>query len=283
MSTPKVIGLGEYLWDMLPDGKKAGGAPVNFAYHAARCGMDAYAVTAVGNDELGRELIAVAKEHGIKLMAQVLDYPTGTVQVEIHDGQPSYTICENVAWDHIRASAEVLQMAASSAAICFGSLAQRSPESREAILSIVAATPEDSYRVFDINLRQQFYSKEVITCSLSAANVLKINDEELEILRPMFGLQGLSEEEACRALMKGYKLMMVILTAGSEYSLVVGGGVTSRLETPKVKVVDTVGAGDSFTGALIASLVKGATIQEAHRMAVDTAAEVCTHEGAWTK
>lgn len=276
-----VIGLGEYLWDMLPDGRKAGGAPVNFAFHAGRLGMDSYAITAVGDDDLGRELLDVASMHGIKVKAAVVDRPTGTVQVTVSNGQPEYMITEDVAWDHIPVTEETLALAGRCSAICFGSLAQRSEVSRASVAAIVAATPERSLRVFDINLRQGYYSKSVIAASLSMANVLKINVDELKVLLPMFGLDGLSDDEACRALMRGYGLKIVALTAGAEYSSVYAGEMVSVIRTPEVDVVDTVGAGDAFTGSLIGSLLADVPLREAHARAVEVAAEVCRHAGAW--
>lgn len=278
-----VIGVGEFLWDMLPHGRRAGGAPVNFAYHASQSGAEGWAVSAVGKDDLGKELIDAATQHHINLLVAENDHPTGTVQVELKDGIPNYTICENVAWDYIPLTTEALEKARKAKAICFGSLAQRSKTSRETTEALVKAVSEGAYKVYDINLRQHFWSKELIESSLQMANVLKINDEELEIVRKIFSIEGLSQDEACSLLLQRYDLRLVVLTGGSRFSAIyTPDGAVSRIKTPKVKVEDTVGAGDAFTGALVASLIKGASVEEAHEAAVRTAAYVCTQSGAWT-
>ena len=282
MEKPVVIGLGEYLWDLLPTGKKAGGAPVNFAYHASQNGTQGWAVSAVGDDPLGKELLEQARLHGINLAVPTVDYPTGTVNVTLKDGQPDYEICEGVAWDHIVLTPEAVALAKKASAISFGTLAQRSEESRKATAQMVSYAPEDALIVYDINLRQHFYSKQLIDESLRMANILKINDDEIEVIKPMFGLEGMSAEDACKALLKEYGLKMVILTGGDKFSSVFSAGGVSTIATPKVQVVDTVGAGDAFSGAFIGSLLNGMTIREAHEAAVQTAAYVCTQTGAWT-
>jgi len=281
MKEPIVIGIGEYLWDMLPEGKKAGGAPVNFAFHASNHGVSGWAVSSVGKDELGFELIRTAREHGINLCVSQVDYPTGTVKVTLENGIPSYEICEGVAWDHLVVLPKAAQLAGRASAICFGSLAQRSAESRAAIRNTVSLAPAGALIVFDINLRQHFYDKLLIEESLQLCNVLKINDEELEVIKPMLGMEGLPAGESCRKLLADYSLKMVILTAGDKFSSVYSDTCESTLPTPKVEVVDTVGAGDSFTGAFVASIINGLSIEDAHRIAVQTAAQVCTKPGSW--
>lgn len=281
MKKPIVIGIGEFLWDMLPTGKKAGGAPVNFAYHASQHGAEGWAVSAIGDDSLGRELSETASAHGINTILSIVDRPTGTVQVSIENGQPTFTICEDVAWDYLPVSPRALELASNAAAISFGTLAQRSPVSRESTRALIAAAPADALIVYDINLRQHFYSKEIIEESLRIANVFKINDEEVEILKPMLGLEGLDYASLCRKLIKDYGLGMVVLTGGSRFSSIYTADEESTIPTPQVQVVDTVGAGDSFSGALIGSLLAGKSIAEAHQAAVGTAAYVCTQAGAW--
>ncbi len=278
---PIVIGIGEFLWDVLPTGRKAGGAPVNFAYHASQHGAEGWGISAVGDDVDGRELLEVTGGHGIRTLVATVGYPTGTVDVQLNDGQPVYTIHENVAWDYIPLTDAMLALARQAGALCFGTLAQRNGASRQTTLALIAAAPEDAYRIYDINLRQHYYSKKLIEQSLDMANILKINDEELLTLQEMFALP-VGTDEACRLLQKRYELKMVVLTGGSRFSSVYyGDGKISTLPTPKVDVVDTVGAGDSFTGCLIASLLTGSSVEEAHRRAVDTAAYVCTTAGAW--
>lgn len=277
---PIVVGVGELLWDMLPSGKKAGGAPVNFVYHASCLGAEGYAISAVGNDELGREILEELDKNHIRHMVEKVPYPTGTVQVDLKDGIPTYTIKEGVAWDHIPLTSAAIDLVEKADAICFGTLAQRSRQSRETIQSISSFAPKDAYLLLDINLRQHYYTKELIEESLYLANVLKVNDEELVVLREMFGLEG-PELEVAHWFMERYGLRMFVLTAGASHSTVYTKEETSTMPTAKVQVVDTVGAGDSFSGALITSLLQGKSLAEAHRFAVDTAAFVCSREGAW--
>ena len=278
---PLIIGIGELLWDVLPTGKKAGGAPVNFAYHAARFGGDSYAISAVGNDPLGAEIIEEIDRIGIGYVIERVDYPTGTVIVELRDGIPNYTIIEGVAWDHIPLTEEMKQLAEHADAVCFGTLAQRSEESRITIQRLLSHVPEEALRVYDINLRQHYYTRELIVASLRHCNVFKINDEELELLRGLFDLESDTMHDFCRRFVKLYNLRYLILTAGANYSAVFTPDEESFIDTPRVEVVDTVGAGDSFTGAFIASILTGHPLAEAHRIAVDHAAFVCTRAGAW--
>ena len=276
-----VIGIGEALWDMLPEGKKLGGAPANFAFHAGQFGLESMAVSAIGLDPLGEEIAKELEEHGLPFHLDRIDYPTGTVQVTLDsNGIPRYEIKEDVAWDNIPYTKELADLAGRAQAVCFGSLAQRNPVSRETIGWFLDAVPEDCLKVFDINLRQSFYSKEIIEDSLRRCDILKIIDEELEIVKEMFGLEDLPTEGLCRSIIDEYGLKMLILTCGVNGSHVFSGDVSSFIETPKVKVADTVGAGDSFTGAFVASILKGKTVREAHEAAVKVSAFVCTQSGA---
>ena len=276
-----IVGLGEALWDCLPEGRKIGGAPANFAYHASQFGYEAHAVSAVGNDALGDETIEALKANGLKLCMPRVDFPTGQVLVSLdEDGVASYDIKEGSAWDNIPFTPEMEQLAGRCSAVCFGSLAQRNEVSRNAIYRFLNATPKDCMRIFDINLRQNFYSKEVIQESLRRCNVMKINDEELVIIGRMFGYPGLDIENKCWLILGKYNLDMLVLTCGVNGSYVFSKGAMSFLETPKVEVADTVGAGDSFTGAFVASILSGKTIPEAHRIGVNVSAYVCTQNGA---
>lgn len=277
---PVIVGIGELLWDMLPSGKKAGGAPINFVYHASQLGANGYAISAVGDDELGREILAELDRHDIGYLIEKLPYPTGTVQVELTDGIPEYTIRDRVAWDFIPATSQAVDVSEQADAICFGTLAQRNKTSRETIQAIVSFAGEGAYRFFDINIRQHYYSKELIEDSLRLCNSLKINVDELIILRDLFAFEG-TDEAICRHLIETYNLRLLALTAGGEYSTLYASTETSTIRTPKVSVVDTVGAGDAFSGALITSLLLGANLREAHAFAVEKAAYVCTKAGAW--
>lgn len=277
---PIVVGIGELLWDMLPTGKKAGGAPINFVYHASRLGAEGYAVSAIGDDILGKEIIEELDKYHIQHLIEKVPYPTGTVKVELTDGVPSYTISERVAWDHIIATSNAVDLAEQADAICFGTLAQRSAQSRETIQAISSFAPEDAFRLLDINLRQCYFSKELIEESFYLANVLKANLDEMQVLKRLFGLNG-TDKEAAHWFIEKYDLRMVALTDGPRASTIFTREETSTMMAPPVKVVDTVGAGDAFSAGLILSLLKGKSLREAHQTAVETAAFVCSEEGAW--
>ena len=278
-----VVGIGEVLWDCLPEGRRLGGAPANFAFHAAQLGMNAVAVSAVGDDVLGREIVRRLDEKRLPHCLAVVPFATGTVEVELGEaGIPKYNIKEGVAWDNIPYSDDLMALAADTVAVCFGTLAQRSETSRKTICSFLDDMPrhDDVLKVFDINLRQDFFSKSIIEESMERCNMLKINDEELIVVADMFRLQGMSAEDWCSSLLNRYGLKAVILTCGTEGSHVFTADEVSFLPTPKVDVVDTVGAGDSFTGAFLASILSGKSIREAHAKAVEVSAYVCTQHGA---
>ena len=274
------------LWDVLPEGKKLGGAPANFAYHAGQfLGMDeTIAVSALGNDKLADETIEALKEHGLNDLLPRVPYPTGTVQVQLDEqGIPTYDIKENVAWDNIPFDDDIAAIAHNCRAVCFGSLAQRNVVSRATIQKFLDATPDDCVKIFDINLRQQFYTMEIIRESLQRCNILKINDEELVLIGRMFGYPGLDIENKCWLILGKYNLDMLVLTCGTNGSYVFTPGQKSFQETPKVKVADTVGAGDSFTGSFCAAILNGKPMAEAHKLAVEVSAYVCTQNGAMPK
>lgn len=287
-----VIGIGEALFDCLPEGRKLGGAPANFAYHVSQFGLNGCAVSAIGDDELGREIIDKFNAVQLKHILPVVEQPTGTVKVTLDDkGVPQYEICLGVAWDNIPLTNEMLDIAHQAQAVCFGSLAQRSERSRETIQAFLDSMPDDALRVFDINLRQSWYTAEVIVESLQRANVLKINDEELDVVATMLlgeptvpGKLIAEDPEKtrriCRELIARYELDMLILTCGAIGSYVFTDSKESYVATPKVQVADTVGAGDSFTATFVAQLLLGKTIREAHEKAVAVSAYVCTQHGA---
>jgi fructokinase len=275
-----IVGLGEILWDVLPTGKVLGGAPANFAYIASQFGLDGYAVSAIGNDLLGKEILDSLAEKQLDFLIENVDFPTGTVQVTVDKkGIPQYEICEGVAWDNIPFTQRSEELARTCDAVCFGSLAQRNAVSRNTILQFLELVPENTLKIFDINLRQHFYSKEIIENSLRKANILKINDEEVAIVTGLFGWSG-SEEAICKKIMNDYSLKMVVETKGATGSYVLTPEETSYLDTPKVHVADTVGAGDSFTGSFVAALLNGESVRNAHKLAVEVSAYVCTQHGA---
>ena len=275
--------MGEALWDVLPEGKKIGGAPANFAYHVSQFGLPSCVVSAVGDDLLGKEILENFTSKGLKFHIDTVPYPTGTVQVEIDQaGIPQYEIKENVAWDNIPYTASLENIASRTGAVCFGSLAQRNVVSRNTINRFLDAMPQDenSLVVFDVNLRQGFYNKEILCNSMKRCNILKINDEELVTGSRMFGYPGIDLQDKCWILLGKYNLKMLILTCGINGSYVFTPGNVSFQPTPKVEVADTVGAGDSFTAAFISSILRGKSVAEAHRLAVETSAFVCTRQGA---
>ncbi|MDE6489920.1 MAG: carbohydrate kinase, partial [Muribaculaceae bacterium] len=268
---------------VLPEGKKIGGAPANFAYHVSQFGLPSCVVSAVGDDQLGDEIINNFTSKGLNQLIATVPYPTGTVQVEIDQaGVPQYEIKENVAWDNIPYTAHLEALAQKTKAVCFGSLAQRNVVSRNTINRFLDAMPQndDNLIVFDVNLRQGFYNKEILCNSMQRCNILKINDEELVTVSRMFGYPGIDLQDKCWILLGKYNLKMLILTCGINGSYVFTPGNVSFQPTPEVEVADTVGAGDSFTAAFISGILKGKSVTEAHSLAVMTSAFVCTQKGA---
>lgn len=287
-----VVGIGEALFDCLPEGRKLGGAPANFAYHVSQFGLNGCAISAIGDDELGEEIVETFEKVDLRYVLPRVDQPTGTVMVTLDDkGIPQYDICLGVAWDNIPLTDEMLDIARNAEAICFGSLAQRSETSRRTIHAFLDAAPRTAMKVFDINLRQRWYTAEVIAESLNRANVLKINDEELDVVATMLlgvpttpGKLIAEDPEktrlVCRDLIAKYNLKMLILTCGAIGSYVFTEDEESYISTPKVVVADTVGAGDSFTATFVARMLQGKSIREAHEKAVQVSAFVCTQNGA---
>lgn len=278
-----VVGIGEALWDILPEGKKLGGAPANFAYHVSQFGLESIVVSAVGNDKLGKEILDNLTDKKLNTLIDEVHYPTGTVQVELdNNGIPCYDIKENVAWDNIPFTENLKSIAEKTTAVCFGSLAQRNIVSRETINKFLNLIPNKKgiYKIFDINLRQGFYTKDILCHSMEQCNILKINDEELVTVSRLFGYPGIDLQDKCWILLAKYNLEMLILTCGVNGSYVFTPGNVSFVETPKVEVTDTVGAGDSFTAAFIAALLMKKSVREAHQFAVNVSAFVCTQNGA---
>ncbi len=278
----RIFGIGEVLWDLLPRGKQLGGAPANFAFHARSLGLEAAVISCVGKDDLGRELMGWL--HGLQVpgdfITQTSELPTGTVSVTLDDrGVPHYTIHEPVAWDRIPATVAALKVVRRADAVCFGSLAQRSDISRKTIQYLVAAAPPAALRVFDINLRQQFYSREIIEHSLRLANVLKLNDSELPVLAAMFELHG-SDKDQVGQLTALFELQTVALTRGEKGSLLQHQGRWSECPVRAVDVVDTVGAGDAFTAALVKGLLRGMDLDRLNTAANEVARHVCACAGA---
>lgn len=276
----KVAGIGEVLWDQLPQGDVLGGAPANVAYHAGQLGAESYIISAVGKDKLGDEIISRLTEKNINLLISRTAYPTGTVKVTLDDkGVPNFVITKDVAWDHIELTNESINLAGQLDAVCFGSLAQRNEVSHNAITRFLNLVPDNALKIFDINLRQNFYDKQLINESLKFSNILKINDDELLIISKLFGWKG-DEEDLCRKLLENYDLKLVAYTCGTNGSYLYSPDKKSFFNTPVVKVKDTIGAGDAFTAALMDSLLNGDTLSRCHALAVDISAFVCENDGA---
>ena len=276
-----VAALGEMLWDMLPGGRRPGGAPANFACHMAAFGCESWLVSAVGHDEAGDELTRFFAAKGVNLSVSRVERPTGRVEVALDEaGVPRYEIVSDVAWDHIPFTEREAALARRVRCACFGTLAQRSPVSRRTIDRFLDSMPGDALRVFDINLRASCQERSVVEQSLVRCNVLKMNDEELPEVCALFGREPSDPESDCRRLMADFDIGWVILTGGARESAIFTPEGVSRRDTPSVVVADTVGAGDSFTAAFCAGLLRGLSLREIHRLAVDTAAFVCGSEGA---
>lgn len=277
-----IVGIGEALWDVLPEGKKLGGAPANFAYHVSQFGLPGYAVSAVGPDELGHELLDSLDAKALSYDMARVPYPTGTVGVEIDvNGVPQYDIRRDVAWDHVPWTPALETLASQTRAVCFGSLAQREQGTRSTIHRFLDTVPDDEehLKVFDINLRQDFYTRETVVDSMTRCNVLKINDEELVIISRMMEWPGIDLKDKCWILMERFNLRILILTCGVNGSYVFTPGHVSFVPTPKVKLADTVGAGDSFTATFVAGILRGLGVEQAHHLAVKVSAYVCTQAG----
>ena len=278
---PIVAGAGEFLWDMLPTGKQLGGAPCNFAFHAMRAGCECYVISATGRDDLGRELIDTVRQLGLPDdFIQQNNFPTSKVTIKLNEqGHPDYTIHEQVAWDHIRVTAPMLALAGELDAICFGSLAQRNAESRQSIISLIAATKPGCLKVFDINLRQHYFTKDIIVQSIILSDVLKLNDDELPVVAGYTGLTG-DVRSQLDQLISQLNLKYIVYTMGSKGSIIASPDEYSFIEAPKVEVADTVGAGDAFTAIFTAGILKGHPLADVHRKATEIAALVCTQKGA---
>ena len=282
MKKLKVIAVGEIVWDMLPAGKQLGGAPLNFAFFSKELGAEAYAVSAIGNDVLGDETLAVASATGVNLdYLQRNNLPTSRVLISLDsEGVPQYEIVENVAWDALECPQMILNLVKDASVMCWGSLAQRSVTSRQSVLAMLSAAPKECVKVFDINIRQHYYSREVIETSLGYADILKLNEDELPLVASILGLSG-PEHDIVSQLIEKYALKYLVYTHGADFSEVYSAtGEYSHVPTPKVKVVDTVGAGDSFTAVFVTSILQGLSMAESHARAVEVSAYVCTQNGA---
>jgi len=278
-----IAGIGEVLWDVYPDAARFGGAPANFACHTAALGADAWMVGAVGVDDLGARAVATLDRARVHCNSVARDphHATGEVTVTLDSaGQASYRFADDTAWDHIVWTPALEQLAQRCDAVCFGTLAQRSPASRATIQRFVSATPTRAMRMFDVNLRQQFYDAQVIKASLEIASAVKLNDEELPIVAQLCAIDGSSQRQMLRTLMEHYELRLAALTCGAQGALLMAGDEESMCAAVPAKVVDTVGAGDAFTASIVPDFLRGLPLAAINRRANAVASFVCSQPGA---
>ena len=277
-----VVGLGELLWDILPSGKKLGGAPANFAFHANSLGAIGLIVSSVGSDNLGDEIVTTLRELQLetKFIQRDEKHSTGTVKVNLDiAGIPTYRINTDVAWDNISFTDSIGELSLKCDAICFGSLAQRSVISQQTIQSFLKHASSNCLKIFDVNLRQEFFTREIIKQSIESSDCLKLNKNELPIIAEMLSIVG-NENEIIHYLIKEYKLKIVALTKGEKGSLLVTQKESSELVPDTIEIVDTVGAGDAFTAGMTVGILNGLPLIEIHKLANRIASYVCTQSGA---
>ena len=283
---PIIAGIGEVLWDVYPDAAHFGGAPANFACHAASLGAEAWMVSAVGADELGDRALDSLGQRGVECASVTRDpkHATGRVLVTLDaTGQASYEFAADTAWDHLSWSDQRASLARRCDAVCFGTLGQRSPISRDTIRRFVEATPPTSLKVFDVNLRQHFYDTETIESSLQIASALKLNGEELPIVAELCGIKARAPRDQLMELMSRYQLRLAALTHGPDGALLIAAGEESECPAVPTTVVDTVGAGDAFTATLVFDFLRGLPVVEINRHANAVASFVCSQPGATSR
>lgn len=276
-----IVGIGELLWDSLPTGKRLGGAPCNFAFHASLFGCESYIVSAVGNDNQGKELIEVVSNlHIESKYIQKNSYQTGNVSVKLNkEGHPDYIIHDHVGWDYVEWNDALIDLAKKTDAVCFGTLAQRNNQTQTTIINFLEAVSGKCLKVFDINLRQHYYSAGIIHDSLVRADILKLNEDELPVLASFYNISG-NYEEQLQILMEKFELKYIAYTMGGKGSFLMNKHEMSYMKAPEVIVVDTVGAGDSFTAILTVGVLNNLPLKEIHERATEVSAYVCTCEGA---
>lgn len=277
------LGLGELLWDEFPDGRRPGGAPANVAFHAAQLGLPAAVLSRVGTDPAGDEIVRYLAAQGLSVQGIQRDprRPTGRVTVELQsDGQPRFRIHENVAWDAFQATDDCLALVRRAAAVCFGTLGQRSEPARAAIQTCLAQVPSSALRVFDVNLRQRWFDRETIVDSLARADLVKLNDAEVDVLGPLLGFGAVRSADFARRLAAAWPVRWVCITRGADGCELHAGIESVDVPGEPVAVCDTVGAGDAFTAALTVSLLAGWPLDRAARFANRVGGLVASRPGA---
>lgn len=281
-----VVGLGEVLWDLMPNGKVLGGAPANFAYMAHVLGDQGIVASRIGNDQLGQDALQAMQEHELNTTYVQSDdqYPTGAAEVSIDsDGQPTFTIRESVAWDYLEWTDAWEELSRRADVICFGSLGQRSPTAAATVSRFLRNIKDNALRIFDVNLRESFYSGTVLNSSFQLADIVKLNDQELPRVSAALGIGNGKEDELAEGLLKKFNLKLVCITRGAFGSLLVSNGQKVEHTGFKVKVVDTVGAGDAFTACLAHHYLRGKSLEEISELANRFASWLTTQVGATPK
>jgi fructokinase len=280
---PVIAGIGEVLWDIYPDAAHFGGAPANFACHAASLGAEVWMVSAVGADELGDRALDSLRHRGVECASVTRDpeHATGRVLVTLDaTGQATYEFAADTAWDHLAWSDQLASLARRCDAVCFGTLGQRSPISRDTIRRFVQATPRAALKIFDVNLRQQFYDAEIIESSLKIASALKLNGEELPVVAEVCGIDARTPRDMLMVLMSRYELRLAAVTCGHDGALLLAAGEETKCPAVPTTVVDTVGAGDAFTATLVSDFLRGLPLAKINRHANAVASFVCSQPGA---
>jgi fructokinase len=281
---PLIVGLGELIWDLLPTGKRLGGAPSNFAYISRLLGADAAVATRVGRDALGREALERLKDTGLstRFVQQDDEHPTGTVGVQIGaGGEPNFNVNENSAWDYLEWTREWEELAAGAGVVCFGTLGQRHVQARETVARFLEAKRPGALRLFDVNLRHSFFTPDMLARSLALASVVKLNAEELSAAASMLDLGASGELETARALLGRFPAKLVAVTRGARGSLLVTrDSANEHPGFPTPRVADTIGCGDAFAAALAHCISRGASLALTNEIANRLGAWVATQEGA---
>jgi fructokinase len=280
--TLTVAGIGEVLWDVFPHRARIGGAPANFAWHCAQLGAQAYPISSIGNDDFGQRMRSELSQQGVdvRYLIENSNYATGQAKVTFDaENKPMYEIVKDVAWDHLKLTTELKQLAQKLDAICFGSLSQRSAKTRNTIQDILQFMPEKSLKIFDVNLRQDFHSQQLVEQSLKLANILKLSDEELEVLQDYFNLSG-NETEQLQQLRQRFGLRLLVYTRGANGSLLISADASDDAQGEPTEIIDSVGAGDSFTAAICMGLLNEWPLPKINTFANSVASFVCSQMGA---
>lgn len=280
---PMIVGLGELIWDILPEGRQLGGAPTNFAYIAHALGNQSIVASRIGADEPGREALTRLERMGISTNYLQLDseHPTGTVRVRVDErGEARFAVNENSAWDYLEWTADWKELAPRIDAVCFGTLGQRKQQARETMINFLKHTRASALRIFDVNLRHSFFTAEMLRASLQLSSIVKLNSEELSTIAAMLKLEEDAEEALGQRLISLFELELVAITRGENGSLLVTNAETVNHSGLQIKVKDTIGAGDAFTASLAHYRLRRAPLPIISEAANRMGAWIATQAGA---